>query len=603
MKSFLDNNLRVIKEKHNEIVINEEIVDELSEKDVVIETGSYNGLMLRSQIDQSHAIETWCRQFDEIKSNMIVILFGLGSFEYLVEFRRQHPDNVIAVYEPSEEILYRNLTIDNYEKILSSDNIIFCVGEKKMETMLTVTSRLLSYTSLNQPFCAGIPNYNKIFEKEYAEFEEKIIGEFHNNSISRNTLMHFRKDRIINYIDNLYRMIYETTIDQLIESFNHHKEYKDYPAIIISAGPSLDKNIKDIADVKGRAFIVCVDAAVNTAINNNVRPDVIVSIDPDITEDSLKDSLGRELPLITSMVGSTALIGANTGRKYYSSGDAYTNYVLQLCNKSMPNMENGGSVSTFAFSLIKRLGFDKIILMGQDCGFPNNKLHAQDSFEGEEEADENDSRYFSVESIDGGKVLTRVDMDIYRKWFEEQIDLYPENVVVDATEGGALIKGTEILTIKDAIRKYCPTKRVDFEEAILSSDYLLDDEERHIVEDAINNTFEGIDDTLEYFNKVKRDYYKLGEINKKRKYSTKEFKRVFQIVSEHNKKMEEDKDLYVFTEYLGEKYFESIDKLKEVYDDEYEEIKNLVDQSIIMLDEYIRTAKEFKKCVEHKKTI
>lgn len=601
MNSFLDNNLRVIEEKHAEIDVNKKIVEKLSEEDVVLDTRSFNGLMLRSQIDEHHAIETWSRQFENLKSNMIVIVFGLGSFEYLIEFRRHNPDNIIAVYEPSEEIFYNNLALGDYTKILSGENIIFCVGEKRKETILNVTSGFLSYTSVNMPYCAGIPNYNKIFEEEYAEFEEKIVSEFHSNTVSRNTLMHFRKDRIINYIDNLYRMLYETTVDQLIEEFNRHTEFDEYPAIIISAGPSLDKNIKDIAGVKGRAFVVCVDAAVNTAIKNNVRPDIIVSIDPDITEDSLRDSLGRELPLITSLMGSTSLISASKGRKYYSSGDKYTSDVLGLCNKSMPKVGSGGSVATVAFSLLKKLGFKTIILMGQDCGFPDNKLHAEDSFEGEEDADENDSRYFYVDSIDGGQVLTRVDMDMYREWFEEQIELHPDDIVVDATEGGALIKGTEILTISEAVNKYCPTERADFEEAVLSSDYLLEEEESKIVRDAINNTFESIDDTINYLNKAKRDYYKLGDLNKKRKYSTKEFKRVFQIVSDHNKKMEEDKDLYVYSEFLGEKYFESVDKLKEVHDDKYEEIKNLVNQSIVMIDEYISTAKAFKeKWTEHK---
>ena len=57
------------------------------------------------------------------------------------------------------------------------------------------------------------------------------------------------------------------------------------------------------------------------------------------------------------------------------------------------------------------------------------------------------------------KVPTRPDFDHYRIWFEDFIarwkNMYPNFRVINATEGGAKIKGTEISTLKEAIEKEC----------------------------------------------------------------------------------------------------------------------------------------------------
>lgn len=603
MSGFLDNNIKIIEEKHEEIEVNKDLVEKLSKQDVIEEISSYNGFSIRSQMNQKHAIEAWCKQFDTLKHNVMVMVFGLGSLEYYIEFRKQHPNTVIIIYEPSEEIFYNNIAVDDYSGILNSKYIVFCVGDKKKETLMLFISQFLNVTSFNTPYCAKIPNYNKMFEEEYNEYETTIIKGFESNHVSRNTLVFFWEDRIANYIDNLVRLTQESTALDIKEQFGHHEEIKDYPAIIISAGPSLDKNVKDIEDVKGRAFIICVDAAVNTLMKNDIKPDVIVSVDPNNKGDMIESSRGEHIPLIVSVYGSTALIGTNDGRKFFlTNTDTYLSELLSSIDKTIPIWARGGSVSTTSYAVAKELGFNTIILMGQDCGFPDNRLHAKAGFDDEEAIDESDGNYFYVDSVDGGKILTRRDMNIYREWFETQIKEDSNIKLVDATEGGALIKGTEVTSIVDAVRKYCPEEKIDFEMLINSSEYLLENEHnRNEVMGQINKTFDSIDDTIEYLNKAKRDYDKLGELNRKRKYNTAEFKRAYKKVTEHNNTIDNDKDLYIYGEFLGEKYFESVDKLREAYDDEYEEIKNLVEQSKIIIDEYISTAKTFKnKWLEHK---
>ena len=66
-----------------------------------------------------------------------------------------------------------------------------------------------------------------------------------------------------------------------------------------------------------------------------------------------------------------------------------------------------------------------------------------------------ENNYIEVESIDGGKVKTIYNLKMYLEWFEDQIQKYPNINVIDATEGGALIHGSKVMPLQQAIQKEC----------------------------------------------------------------------------------------------------------------------------------------------------
>ena len=72
-----------------------------------------------------------------------------------------------------------------------------------------------------------------------------------------------------------------------------------------------------------------------------------------------------------------------------------------------------------------------------------------------DEIDVQNGEYLQVDAVGGGKVWTRDDFDRYRKWFEDCAKGWSHITMVDATEGGALIHGSKVMTLKRAIAKYC----------------------------------------------------------------------------------------------------------------------------------------------------
>ena len=194
---------------------------------------------------------------------------------------------------------------------------------------------------------------------------------------------------------------------------------------------------------------MAVDRAASVLADHDVIPDLIATVDPS------KDS-----KYITSdKFGETYLLAAYAAKKdsleEYCGRTILINPEVRFAN--LPGQrdrliflgEVGGSVATATFRCFEKIGSKRIILVGQDLAMKDNKTHAEDSEK------INEAEYEEVEGIDGGKVLSRWDWLRFRDFFERSIRGNKDIDVIDATEGGALIHGSTVMTLREAIDKYC----------------------------------------------------------------------------------------------------------------------------------------------------
>ena len=151
------------------------------------------------------------------------------------------------------------------------------------------------------------------------------------------------------------------------------------------------------------------------------------------------------------------------GKKFfYNSNSPFEQKILadlsekEKKNRILPGLVTGGSVANSAYSLGVYMGAKTILLVGQDLAMTGNRTHADGTFQEKmDEIDVQNGEYLQVDAVGGGKVWTRDDFDRYRKWFEDCAKGWSHITMVDATEGGALIHGSKVMTLKRAIAKYC----------------------------------------------------------------------------------------------------------------------------------------------------
>ena len=553
---------------------------------------------LQSNVDRSHAINVWCEQFKNISYLTSFVIFGFGDRRYVRELYARYPDNSIIIYEPTEEILVRQMYIEDMSDILGNPHIKIAIGKNRRNLLEIWFKMFISYGGMETSQFAIIPNYNKMFEAEYEEYIEQIKQMIDWEIMNRNTKIVREDCRADGFLYNLDRFWKESGIAELRKTFDA-LDKEERAAVLIAAGPSLDKNIHLLSEYKGKVFIVCVDAALRVALKHKIRPDIIVTQDPKFKDTTMFDNeYAEQLPVIVSMTSDYHMVQKSKGRKFYiSEGVEYVDYIVDGTKGELYGLHTGGSVANTAFSFIFQVaGFKNIILVGQDLGYPGNKKHANDVFYDEEMiSEENHSGYFYVDSIDGGKVLTEENMNIYRLWYENVLVDYPELNVIDATEGGALIKGTKIQTLEEALHGYDNVESYDYEKLINNSDFLFTDKEKELVQDRIEKSYNSLDEMVEKLKKQEQVYDKLDGLNRKRKYGTNAFEKCIHEVEEFHKWANSNKDMNLISLYTNRDEYAILDEMQKDVTNTYGEISLVIKSGKKLLNAYIDGANKLKK--------
>ncbi len=193
--------------------------------------------------------------------------------------------NKVIIIEPNKDIY--DIQKDNIAK----DNIhLVLYDEEKIELILT---NIVNYKNFNRLHVHCFGNYKQLYEQEYEKFIEILDRTYYTaRSINRSYANRFRQMFFENMISNLLMINDSSPLNSYIN------ENENIPAIIVSAGPSLDKNIQTMLKYKSyldKFFIVAGNRTMGSLIENGITPNLVVSADPaQITYDMMKKYLDEE---------------------------------------------------------------------------------------------------------------------------------------------------------------------------------------------------------------------------------------------------------------------------------------------------------------------
>jgi hypothetical protein len=114
------------------------------------------------------------------------------------------------------------------------------------------------------------------------------------------------------------------------------------------------------------------------------------------------------------------------------------------------------TVSHLAFLVARYMGCNPIILAGLDLSFPENKHHSKGCAK-TWAVDFEKWQFIEIEDVHGGKVKT-CDQFLYMLRLLEREIARTDALCIDATEGGARIKGTTVLPLEEALHLYAKGK-------------------------------------------------------------------------------------------------------------------------------------------------
>lgn len=542
---------------------------------------------VNSRYNPDDAAKVWADRMKDSNPMSIYIIFGLGNGMHIRELLKIIGETafVIAV-EPCAEAFNIVMNEMDISDILADDRFILAVNGITDGIYNEFLGGVLNYSNYQLVQIHSLPNYNKVFTDAYREIYDiyKASGEV--VVLDRNTYIKFADEFIENMLKNIPNMIEQYTINELKEQFSK-VDITDVPAIVVSAGPSLDKNIEDIKLAVGKAFVIVVDTALKPVLNRGIVPDITITVDPHKPLTVIDHELATGIPIVACNDGNYRLIEKMKNKIFYfcQPGSYIYDIYKRYAGVEVSALDTGGSVANNAFSLARYLGFKTIILVGQDLAFAGEQSHASSTY-GENVNKKSVTRRTGemfVDGIDGKPVATVKNMEMYLRWFEKQIRIYPEITVVDATEGGALKKGAEIMTLKDAIEKYC-SKEIDFKKLIDNTQPIFDDAQKKKIIEEFMEIPERASVIRKKCEQGVRDYNKFYELYKKGK--TNEIIKYTEKLEKINNIMNEDVIFDFISIYTAKDNFEVMEDVFSFKKDEDEEIREIVDKGVKMLESY-----------------
>jgi hypothetical protein len=412
-----------------------------------------NNYRLNSIYSPTHEAKRWAEQFQIKNIGIVISMFGMGNGVFVRELlNKLDGRGCILIYEPSFQIF--NYVMEKYDisDILNNPNVSITVKGINDNEMKNLLSNHVDWVNLSSQIFCTHPQYDIIFEESLKRFY-KIIQDNNNRAVvNKNTDMFICKTVVNNILSNLHLLKKCNEVTELIGRFPG-----EVPAIVVAAGPSLDKNIEDLKLAKGKAVIFAVDTAVKYLLAHDIEPDFIVTLDPNKSLSHLEDSRCKDIPIFCRIDSRPENISNCKTYTILYNVEGYAKSIFDRLGICTGEIRSGGSVATGAFSLCETIGFKNIILIGQDLAYSGECTHAGGITI---DASNAKSAMEIVEDIYGNPIRTRYDWYVYIKWFEDAVEMFEGEMVIDATEGGAKINGTVIMTLREAISKHC-TKEID----------------------------------------------------------------------------------------------------------------------------------------------
>ena len=444
-------------------------------------------------------VEMWFQLMGKIEEASLFFIGGMGNILYLERLLTQCEKKRISVvvYEPSADIFFKMLEQIDLKRALSTAlPLVFVVDQVSDVKIENVIGRMITMERMEHVKTSIVPNYDKLFPKEMLLFATEIRKKCDSCAIAINTKVRFSNVTAFNVFANAHFVIDGYKTRQLADVIP-----RDIPAIIVAAGPSLNKNILELKRAKGKAFIIAVDTAMKPLIKMGIIPDMFAVVDGKKPVELIQVEGAEQIPLLASVSAAHDLLDYHKGKKFFfDEGYIYIDSMFAMTGKSFETVPCGGSVATSAFALAYMIGMKHIILVGQDLALTENKTHADGTFK--EKMEEIDtSRCMMVKGNVAEKVPTRGDLKTYLDWYNYYIagckEVCTDLCVINATEGGAYIENTEVMSLREAIDQECQ-KEVDIQACINQLEPIFNKQEREQLNRYLRNT-------PQYYGQMKKD--------------------------------------------------------------------------------------------------
>ncbi|BDL81268.1 TPA: 6-hydroxymethylpterin diphosphokinase MptE-like protein [Campylobacter jejuni] len=393
-----------------------------------------------------------------------VCIYGIGN-ALLIKNLAKHYKHLFVFESEIELFILALSTIDLSEELKVYKVVLFDCVAKDLEIQIAMIfdqQSILEYLSLYEMFISS-HYYLKYYETSILFVNELCI---------KSASVAIRNADITCFLPLLTYGQFLQNIPSMLESIPFQRilserKNKFDNTIVVSAGPSLAKQLPLLKAYQDKAVIFCADGALSILEKEGIIPDYVTNLD---CRDLAVKFFQNKENLKQSIIALECATHPNVVHSLKAE-----NCMIVLRNKALYQrfnlndfgyIDTGTHVSHFSYTLALALGFKNIIMIGQDLAFDKEgNSHSKGFSYGEQFSGEKTVPTLKTQAYAGkGEVLTHVAWNDYRIKLEYLFACNDQKAkFYNATEGGARINFTEELSFKECCEKLLTKEKPKFE--------------------------------------------------------------------------------------------------------------------------------------------
>ena len=374
-----------------------------------------------------------------------LFIYGLGNGVLLKGILENKTHKTIVVFEPEIEIIYIVFHLFDFSKELLSSRLVIASSELFAPAHYYTISQMKDVLSHARVYNLYINcSFYDAYHADMSKINENITNAF------MRCLQVIGNDST----DALIGINHTTAhIPDMLESIplkNIIKERtkKTKTAIIVSTGPSLNKQLELLKQVQNHATIISVDSSYPILKAHGIKPDYVTSIERvECTSEffnSEPSEFDKDIIFLTATLTHPITLNYLKGRNA-----AYIlrplSYELGFEDGDFGYLASGQSAAHLSFDIAVALEHERIIFIGQDLAYGEGRSSHAGGHVLPGNYKNKESKY--TIAYDGeGMAETMEVWNHFREFFEHLIAIVQSKnqnlLIYNCTEGGARIAGT-----------------------------------------------------------------------------------------------------------------------------------------------------------------
>lgn len=439
-------------------------------------TGTLAGRRLASARRPVEEGERLAAQVDVREAAAVVVMgFGLGHHVAAVA-RRVRRSGLLIVFEPDAGLLRAALEREDHSGWMRECNLLVVTESDDASAITAPLRGMEAIIGMGMRVVDHAPSMARLGDRAQA-FRATLSGVVRAIRTSVVTTMMQTEGSVRNALMNVEHYAGGAGIGELEGLFAGR------PAVVVSAGPSLARNVRLLAaeGVRDRCVIVAVQTTLKPLLEAGVRPHFVTALDyHEISArfyENLRAADVRGVTLVAEPKANPAILDSWPG-ELRCPADHFLDLALGGLAGEHGAIPSGATVAHLAYYLARHLGCDPVALIGQDLGFTDGLYYGAGAAIHNTWAGElNDFTTLELlewqriarargilrraETADGEPVYTDEQMATYLAQFERDFaqDADAGRTTYDATEGGVRKAHTRAVTLAGFLERFAGPER------------------------------------------------------------------------------------------------------------------------------------------------